>query len=89
MKALSELELVGLCEQGKEERGSLVSGLCDQIVPFTYAGKPAYVWRNYQVLGTPGDAMKFKIWPLLIYNMCFFTVVYVGQVELSEKGFVR
>lgn len=43
MKVFSELELVGLCEQGKEKCGSLVSALCDQIVPFTYVGKPAYL----------------------------------------------
>ena len=41
------------------------------------------------MLGIPGGTMKFKIWPLLIYNMCFFTVVYVEQVELREKGIVR
>lgn len=38
------------------------------------------------MLGVPGDTMKFKIWPLLIYNICFFTIVYIGQMELSEKS---
>lgn len=71
-----------MAEQRKEGCGSLVSGLCDQIVPFTYVGEPACLKRTCRVLG---DTVKFETGPLLIYSMCFFTVVYIGQEELSGR----